>query len=293
MSDFKNRLAGKFGKMKTVLTLQRKSVMLKLVFFLLTTTVPLFSADWSCLRELSYGDIITCEGSYEGHIQGMDTDGTNIYWVFASTLVKTDQYGKVSKSVSALWHQGDPCWVEGKLYVPHCKGPFNREIGNAESKNYVHVYDADLNFLREYHIPDLIYGAGCMAFCEGHFFIAGGLPDKCEENTVFEYDREFRLVKKHRIRLPVKSRMGIQTIKFAFGSWWLGCYGGPRGEFSVRLDRNFQPLAVYPYRMSYGLIPLEESGDAPTFLLAYPVYEAKSQLNYAIAVALKILPREL
>ena len=50
------------------------------------------------LAELPVGSVIACEGSYGDHIQGMATDGEAIYWSFASTLVKTDLNGKVSRS---------------------------------------------------------------------------------------------------------------------------------------------------------------------------------------------------
>ena len=38
---------------------------------------------------------IVCEGEYPYHLQGVATDGTNVYWTFSTVLAKTDWSGKL------------------------------------------------------------------------------------------------------------------------------------------------------------------------------------------------------
>ncbi len=235
---------------------------------------------------LNIGDVVSCEGGYKDHVQGFDTDGTNLYWSFASTLVKTDRQGKVLKTIPVDYHCGDPCWANGKLYVPYGGGSWNRELNGAPSKNYIRVYDSDLNFIRAYHVPEMEYGVGCIAEHEGHFFLGGGQPDSRKDNTVFEYDGEFRLIRKHTV--PVESQLGIQTIKFAANSWWIGCYG--KKNFCVRTDEAFQIRQVYAYATTVGLIPVGTEGQDPLFLIAWHIFDKATGTNQAKAVVLKATP---
>lgn len=235
----------------------------------------------------SCGDVINCDGGYKDHVQGLDTDGTNLYWSFASTLVKTDRRGRVLKAVPVDYHCGDPCWAEGRLYVPYGGGSWNREIGDAESKNYIRVYDSELNFVRQYHVPELVYGAGCIAWHDGKFFVAGGLPDGRKDNPVYEYDRDFRMLSRHTVE--AKSLLGIQTIKFADGSWWLGCYGKSE-NFCVRTDADFRIQKIYPYATTVGIVPLGTAGNDPLFLVAWHIFDSGKHLNRASAVVLKATP---
>ncbi len=237
--------------------------------------------------DLKFGDVISCDGGYKDHIQGIDTDGKNIYWSFASTLVKTDARGRLLKTIPLDYHCGDLCWAEGRLYVPYGGGSWNRELKKGEfSKNYIRVYDEELNFLGEHHVPELKYGVGCIAFHDGRFFLGGGQPDNRRDNTIFEYDGNFKLIRKHVI--PVQSKLGIQTIKFAAGSWWLGCYG--EKNFCVRTDESFQIQKIYPYATTVGLIPVGDVDGDPAFLVAWHIFEKTAKTNHAKAVVLKVTP---
>ena len=71
---------------------------------------------------------IECEGTYNGHLQGIDSDGQFIYWSFTSSIVKTDMEGKIVLKVDAARHSGDPCLLNGKLYVPVNQGKFNKPV---------------------------------------------------------------------------------------------------------------------------------------------------------------------
>ena len=200
------------------------------------------------------GGVIRCPGEYAEHLQGLATDGKAIYWSFTRALVKTDFAGKLLKRVDVPRHCGDPCWSDGKLYVPLCEGRFNRELPpGAESANYILVFDTDLKLLTRHHIPDLKYGAGAVAEHGGHFFVAGGRPKGMPGNTVYEYDRDFKLLKRH--KLDFDSEKGIQTINRAFGKWYFGCYGTDgqtvETDDAFRVTRRLRPgsalgLAVLP-----------------------------------------------
>ncbi|MDO4425660.1 MAG: hypothetical protein Q4D17_07865, partial [Planctomycetia bacterium] len=60
---------------------------------------------------------IMCEGTYGGHLQGLDNDGASIFWAFTTELVKTDGDGKVLKKVEVPNHHGDLCCHNGVVFV--------------------------------------------------------------------------------------------------------------------------------------------------------------------------------
>jgi len=72
---------------------------------------------------------IICEGAYDGHLQGVDSDGTNIWWSFTTRLVRTDLKGHVLTSAQVPRHHGDLCVCDGRLYVAVNLGLFNQETG--------------------------------------------------------------------------------------------------------------------------------------------------------------------
>lgn len=203
--------------------------------------------------KLKYGTRIVCGGEYPGHLQGIATNGKAIYWVFTKDIVKTGLDGKVSAKATVPRHGGAPCWHDGKLYVPVCQSGFNRKLKpGAVSKNYIYVFDADLKLLAKRHIPELEYGAGAVAVRDGHFFVAGGRPKGRSGNTVYEYDGNFKFVRGHEVAFD--SLKGIQTIEFAFGKWYFGCYGTDR--LTIEADADFRVLRRLRPNTSLGMIPL-------------------------------------
>lgn len=220
---------------------------------LLFAALPLRGAD-SALPQLKYGSRIVCPGEYPGHLQGIATDGRAIYWVFTRIVVKTGVNGKMLAKTALPSHGGDPCWSDGCLYVPVCGSGFNRKLKpGAESKNYVFVFDADLKLLAKHHIPELEYGAGGIAAHDGHFFVVGGRPKGFPGNTVYEYDENFKPVRRH--ELEFDSHHGIQTIEHAFGKWYFGCYG--TGGLTIETDEKFRVLRKVRPNTAVGMIPLE------------------------------------
>ena len=208
----------------------------------------------TALAQLKYGRRIACAGEYRGHLQGLATDGSHIYWVFTRNIVKTDLSGRVLAKRAMPHHCGDPCWHRGKLYVPVCGSGFNRKLKpGAESKNFIHVFDAELRPVKQYPVPELEYGAGGMTAHKGRFFVVGGRPKNLPGNTVYEYDENFKLLRRH--ELEFDSLKGIQTINHAFGRWYFGCYG--TGSLTIETDEEFRVLRKVRPGAAVGMIPLE------------------------------------
>ncbi len=168
----------------------------------------------------------TCPGTYGGHLQGVATDKTSaIFWSFTVELVKTDMKGALLKQVTVPTHHGDLCYHDGKVYVAVNLGRFNQEAGKADS--WVYVYDAnDLKLLAKHEVQEAVHGAGGMEVYKGRFFVVTGLPVGYEENYVYEYDANFKFIKRHVIKSGY-TFLGIQTTCCHEGRWWFGCYGKP------------------------------------------------------------------
>lgn len=168
-------------------------------------------------------DEIVCEGEYDGHLQGVATDGKAIYWSHTKTVVKTDLDGRVLRSVRAPSHQGDLCVRSGVLYVAVNLGKFNT---HAQGDSWVFAYDAEtLQEKRRWRLPDAVHGAGGIAAANGRFYVIGGLPLDIEQNFVYEYTSDFKLVKRHVLATGF-THMGIQTAAFEDGRFLFGIYGG-------------------------------------------------------------------
>ncbi len=197
---------------------------------------------------------VACEGTYPKHLQGVCGSSKAIYWSFTTELVKTDLDGKRLQKTAVPNHHGDLCFHEGKVYVAVNLGKFNDPEGNADS--WVYVYDAaDLSLVDKHETQEVVYGAGGIAFREGHFFVVGGLPEGVEENYVYEYDGEFELEEKHVIESG-HTRLGIQTATFAKGRWWFGCYGDPK--ILLITDADFRMQGRHEFDCSLGIMPVGE-----------------------------------
>jgi len=195
-------------------------------------------------------ETIECEGLYPMHLQGISTDkNTNIYWSFTNELVRTDLKGKVLNRIKVLNHHGDLCYEQGKVYVAVNLGKFNELAGQEDS--WVFVYNSmNLEELARYKVPELVHGAGGISFSKGKFFVVGGLPQGFTENYIYEYDSNFKFIKRHIIPSGYTYK-GIQTAEFHEGQWWFGCYGNPK---LIKTDANFQILEKSDFNASYGIV---------------------------------------
>lgn len=193
---------------------------------------------------------VKCEGTYAHHLQGICVDDDAIYWSFTTQLVKTDLEGKRLRQIPVVNHHGDLCHHDGKLYVAVNLGKFNDPNGNADS--WVYVYNAsDLSFVTKYETQEVYHGAGGMSVQGGHFFVVGGLPDGVQENYVYEYDQEFKFIKKHAIDSG-HTLLGIQTAAFAHDRWWFGCYGNPK--ILLVTDAKFKMIGRFEFDCSLGVV---------------------------------------
>ena len=217
------------------------------------------------LSSLFYGKTISCEGTYTAHLQGIDSDGTFIYWSFTNCIVKTDMEGKIILKVDALTHSGDPCLLNGKLYVPVNRGKFNKPKG--ASKDFIHVYDAEtLKLLKTVPAPECDHGAGAMAAYNGHLWLTGGLPDDGPSNIILEYTEELEFVKRH--ESPGHTKMGIQILKRIEGKWWFGVYDKPGcvicdDEFNVISKPEGPKSSVGMVQLKDGTVLLAKTKGTP------------------------------
>lgn len=220
---------------------------------------------------------VACEGHYGKHLQGISTnDRDAIYWSFTDQLVKTDLDGKVLRQIPVASHHGDLCHVDGKLFVAVNLGQFNQPAGKADS--WVYVYDAvTLDELARHETQDVVHGAGGMAWRDGRFFVVGGLPPGFNENYIYEYDSAFGLQKRH-VLASGYTLMGIQTVAFAEGRWWFGCYGNPK--MLLVADEAFGLVGKWQFDGSLGIVGLADG----RFLIA----EGKSSQETGCTGAVRI-----
>ena len=209
----------------------------------------------ACLSDAWAADFhaTTCEGIYPRHLQGICTNDKNaIYWCWTDFLVKTDADGHVLQKVPVANHHGDLCFHAGRVYVATNLAKFNRPAGEADS--WVYVYDGEtLAEVARHRVPELVHGAGGMAWHDGRFILVGGLPPGVNENHAYEYDESFRFVKRHVIASGY-TLMGIQTVAQADGAWWFGCYGKP--AVLLRADHKFRFTGKWEFNASVGIAPI-------------------------------------
>ncbi len=235
---------------------------LTLLFLSFISTLNLFSSSLmnslsssgtikdSVIYDYKLTETIKCEGLYPMHLQGVSTDKkTNIYWSFTNELVRTDLNGKVLDRIKVLNHHGDLCFKDGKVYVAVNLGRFNELPGQEDS--WVFVYDSgNLKELARYKVPELVHGAGGISSYKGNFFVVGGLPQGFTENYIYQYDTNFKFIKRHVIPSGYTYK-GIQTAEFHEGQWWFGCYGNPK---LMKTDEQFRVLDRNDFDASLGIV---------------------------------------
>ena len=220
-----------------------------------------FAAE-NALACLTSGSCIISPAEYpKEHLQGIESCNRYIYWGFSKHLVKTDLSGQLirqiplHKEAGKRIHGGSPVLVERKLYVPYCGSGFNAALNGKPSHNYVQVYDLDLNYIKSYPVPELEYGAGAMSFDGKSFFITGGRPADMPGNEIFEYSRDFKLLKKH--KLAFNTFKGIQTLAFDGKYFYAGCYGS--AYMTYRISKDFKQVDYMDLQAQIGAYPIAEN----------------------------------
>lgn len=219
---------------------------------LLTGIALLFAAHSADGKDTPFANV-RCEGTYRHHLQGICTDDTDsIFWSFTSTIVKTDAKGKVLKKVEVKSHHGDLCFYDGKIYVAVNFGSFNKPAGKADS--WIYVYQAnDLSFVSKHEIPELVHGAGGIAFHNGVFVVVGGLPKGVAENYSYTYTPDFKFIERHVIKSGY-TLLGVQSLASWDGSWWYGCYG----KQLLKTDTSFQLTGSYEFDCGLGIVGISK-----------------------------------
>lgn len=179
---------------------------------------------------------ILCDGGYKGHLQGVATDGTCLYWSFTVDLVKTDLEGRLLTAIEVPNHHGDLCVKDGVVYVAVNLGKFNFEN---EGISEVRAYSAsDMKPVGRWPLPMCGHGAGGMTCVGDRFFVVGGLPATHECNHIYEFMSDFTFVKRHELQTGF-TLMGIQTAAFEDGRFIFGiygCVGDPCGSLECPRD---------------------------------------------------------
>ena len=170
---------------------------------------------------------IVCEGEYPYHLQGVATDGTNVYWTFTTVLAKTDWSGKlIGSSAIEKGHMGDLCFRNGRLYVGMNHGMKN----GARAGDEVWIYDArTLELIEKRATPEPAWCNNGVEWYGGGFWVVTSAPRHSEYNFLYEYTSDF----KYRTCVLVKSgwtNLGVQTICRKGDVILLGCYGGADPE---------------------------------------------------------------
>lgn len=194
---------------------------------------------------------------FKGHLQGIVCDSSgNIFWSYTTVLLKTDKQGKELARVDVPTHYGDLTLHDDRVYVAVNLGKFNREPGEADS--WVYVHDAKtLELISKHAVPEAVHGAGGMEWHDNRFFVVGGLPATHEQNYVYEYDAEFKFIKRHVIESG-QTLLGIQTVcRGSDGVWWFGCYGKP--AVVLRTDDSFKLLGKHKFDAAVGIYRTQDS----------------------------------
>lgn len=238
-----------------------------------------------CGTLLYSAGMVRCDFKHDKHLQGVASDGSALYWVFTDVIVKSDPDGKVLKKVplhrmpGTAHHGGDPCFADGKLFVPYSGSGFNKYLNGRPNSNFIQQYNRDLEFEKSFPVPELEFGAGAVAMHNGSFFVAGGRPGKLPGNTIYEYDRDFKLKKKH--ELAFSSKKGIQSLTTDGINWYFGVYASPGTTFVT--DMNFAVCGKWNISCAVGLLHLSDGKKLKAVSLKFGKNKKRQHFGGALA----------
>ena len=214
-------------------------------------------------------ETVRCAADARWHVQGVDCDGTSIYWSFTTVLYKTDLAGNLLARAEVAMHHGDCAVREGRLYV---------SVGlqtEGKTESFLYVYSAaDLAFLERIPLPDALpEGPDGIAFYDGFFYIAPGKPkdDPAHVNRILKYTPDFKLAETFEI--PMDTYFGVQAMTFAHGAFWLGIYGRETKAGTIQTDPNFNIIAEHKLDTSVGVYALPASKEGAPRLAVTRIVE--------------------
>lgn len=193
--------------------------MMKTVFLVVAT-----AALGGFCRECSASEIV-CEGrDYPYHLQGVATDGTNIYWTFTTVLVKTDLEGRRIAKFDVNRddvHMGDLSCRKGRVYVGIGRG---RRADGSRVPGEVWEMNADtLAVERTFETPEAIWCNNGLAWWDGSWWVISSAPKGFEYNILAEYDENFVYRDTHLVKSGW-TLLGVQTILPVGDRLLLGTY---------------------------------------------------------------------
>jgi hypothetical protein len=191
---------------------------------------------------------VTCEGRYGWHLQSIARDSAgNLYWSFTVDLVKTDAHGQVLAHVSVPSHHGDLTVANGLVYSAVKLA--DKDLTEGKGNCWVYAYRAE-DLRLAWRKP--VRGVGGIGTRDGHLFIAHDKSDSGEAIYLNEYDGDANFLKRHAIDSgPIF--LGVQTVCFADGAWWLGLYGKPPQMLHVSDD--FSAVTRSEFDCAVGITP--------------------------------------
>lgn len=170
--------------------------------------------------------------------QGVCYDGTYYYttddnyirkWDASWTLIdsNSDPVGDTGIVESpAINHCGDPCVVNGRLYIPveYYSGP------STYSTPYIAVFDAsDLSFIEAHDIDAQGHEAASIAYCDrdGLLYIVDYISNN---STIYKYALDGTYIGTLTTSYAINFRQGI--------TWWRGCFwiASDEGEETMRVE---------------------------------------------------------
>lgn len=161
---------------------------------------------------------------FRAHVQGVCTDGTNIYWSMTYDLVKTDLSGRELARYGAKFHMGDLCWHRGRIYV----GVNRMAEKGVRRGDEVWVFEPErLERVKVHPTPQTIWCNNGIEWYGGRFWIVSCAPVYSKYNYVYEYTEDFKFVQCR----PIESgwtMLGVQTICRHGDKMLFGCYGNQR-----------------------------------------------------------------
>jgi len=190
-----------------------------------TNAVAALAALFSLAAHAEMPDMVKLAGEeFRGHVQGVCTDGTNLYWSMTYDLVKTDRTGRELARFSDKFHMGDLCWHGGRIYVG-----VNRMVKDGVRRgDEVWVFEPErLERVKVCPTPQTIWCNNGLEWYGGRFWVVSCTPTHSRYNYVFEYTEDFRFVQCR----PIESgwtMVGVQTICLRGDKMLFGCYGSSR-----------------------------------------------------------------
>ena len=172
---------------------------------------------------------IICEGEYPWHLQGVATDGTNLFWTFTTALVKTDLRGRLADKVAIgrnEGHMGDLCCMGENVFVGMNLG----QSGGCRVGDEVWEFNAKtLRLANKHPTHEALWCNNGLEFFDGCFWVVTSAPRHCRYNMVFRYTRNFRFMRCQMIDSGW-TNLGVQTICHHGDKILFGCYGDMRDK---------------------------------------------------------------